>query len=112
MTVHKAELLGFSSDFRHEHKYEQRQLHYKPLVEELERAGGNVNRRVHVPAITVGARATVPEGNGGVMRELTIAEEKLRKELRKELQRELVWVSVKHAAIIRSLPRSARRTRR
>eukprot|EP00976_Prorocentrum_cordatum_P013670 273011-Prorocentrum_minimum.AAC.1 len=44
VTVHIAEE-GFSSDFSHRRKYESKQLHYQPLMEELEKAGWNVHRK-------------------------------------------------------------------
>eukprot|EP00959_Pyramimonas_sp_CCMP1952_P395435 8285843-Pyramimonas_sp.AAC.1 len=60
VTVHVVEL-GFCSDFNHKDKYTKKQQHYHPLIRELECAGWNVNKQVHV--VTVGARATVPLRN-------------------------------------------------
>ena len=82
MTVHVAEL-GFCSNFNHENKYAQEQLHYAPLINELEWAGWNVNGQVH--AITVGAGATVPERNDAVLKSLGIAEDRMRKEIQRDL---------------------------
>ena len=73
VTVHIAEM-GFSSDFTHRRKYENKQLHYQPLMEELRKAGWNVHGRVHV--ITGGGSSHSPqperrsvEGNGRVGQE-------------------------------------------
>ena len=93
VTVHIVEL-GFCSDFKHEDKRRQKQDHYGPLQQELERAGWRVCREVHV--ITVGVRATVPEGNKAVMEGLGIREKKRRE----HLQEELVAISTTHAARI------------
>ena len=64
--------LGFSSDFRHQHKYEKKQAHYEPLHRELQGVGWEVHEEVHV--ITVGARATVPEQNDRVVGNIGIYE--------------------------------------
>ena len=93
VTVHIAEM-GFSSDFAHRRKYENKQLHYQPLMEELRRAGWNVHGKVHV--ITVGVRATVPNRNDEVLKEMGVSDRKDRE----GLQRDLVWTSAKHAATI------------
>eukprot|EP00959_Pyramimonas_sp_CCMP1952_P061736 1290026-Pyramimonas_sp.AAC.1 len=86
--------LGFLSDFSHKRKYEDKQQHYPPLMEELERAGWNVRKQIHV--ITVGVRATVPVRNDEVLKDLGISKTKNRK----SLQQDLVWTSAKHAATI------------
>jgi hypothetical protein len=93
VTVHIAEM-GFSSDFAHRRKYENKQLHYQPLMEELRGAGWNVHGRIHV--ITVGVRATVPNRNDEVLKEMGVSDRKDRE----RLQRDLVWASAKHAATI------------
>ena len=91
VTVHIAEA-GFSSDFGHRRKCEGKQRHYQPLIEELEKAGWNVHRKVHV--IKIGVRATVPVQNDEVLKDLGVSEKKSRK----SLQQDLVWTSAKHAA--------------
>eukprot|EP00959_Pyramimonas_sp_CCMP1952_P243775 5095886-Pyramimonas_sp.AAC.2 len=93
VTVHMAEV-GFSSDFSHHRKYEDKQLHYQTLMEELEKEGWNVHGNVHV--ITIGVRATVPTRNDEVLKEMGVSEKKDRK----SLQQDLVWTSAKHAATI------------
>eukprot|EP00959_Pyramimonas_sp_CCMP1952_P192845 4032449-Pyramimonas_sp.AAC.1 len=101
VTVHIAEM-GFSSDFDHRRKYENKQLHYLPLMKELERAGWNVHGRIHV--ITVGVRATVPIRNDEVLKEMGVSD-------KKSLQQDLVWTSAKHAATIIAQFRKVQRKR-
>ena len=50
--------------------------------------------RIHV--ITVGVRATVPNRNDEVLKEMGVSDRKDRE----RLQRDLVWASAKHAATI------------
>eukprot|EP00959_Pyramimonas_sp_CCMP1952_P108719 2273309-Pyramimonas_sp.AAC.1 len=63
-------------------------------MEELRKAGWNVQGRVHV--ITMGVRATVPNRNDEVLKEMGVLDRKDRK----SLQRDLVWTSAKHATTI------------
>jgi hypothetical protein len=58
LTLHIVEL-GFSSDLRHQDKYDQKTAHYTPLITALSQAGWNVHQEAHV--ITIGVRATVPD---------------------------------------------------
>ena len=93
VTVYIVEL-GFASDMKQDEKKLAKQLHYAPLIQELQRAGWRVNPEVLV--ITVGARATVPESNEQVMRQLQIRDSKERA----QLQQDLVTTAMKHAGII------------
>jgi hypothetical protein len=93
VVVHIVEL-GFSSDFKHQDKYEAKQSHYRPLATALAKEGWRVYPRTHV--LTVGVRATVPERNDEVLKELGVHE----KSKRVGLQHELVRVAAKHAGII------------
>eukprot|EP00959_Pyramimonas_sp_CCMP1952_P133232 2785453-Pyramimonas_sp.AAC.1 len=63
-------------------------------MEELRRAGWNVHGKVHV--ITVGVRATVPNRNDEVLKEMGVSDRKDRE----GLQRDLVRTSAKHATTI------------
>eukprot|EP00976_Prorocentrum_cordatum_P098261 1191330-Prorocentrum_minimum.AAC.3 len=67
----------------HRRKYENKQLHYQPLMEELEREGWNVRGKIHV--ITVGVRATVSTRNDEVLKEMGVSEKRDRKSLQQDL---------------------------
>jgi arginase family enzyme len=93
LTLHIVEL-GFSSDLRHQDKYDQKTAHYTPLITALSQAGWNVHQEAHV--ITIGVRATVPDRNHKVLQTLGITNNKDRK----QLQNQFVHTSAKHHAMI------------
>ena len=93
LTLHIVEL-GFSSDLKHQDKYDQKTAHYTPLITELSQEGWNVHPEAHV--ITIGVRATVPDRNHKVLQTLGITKDKDRK----QLQIQFVHTSAKHHAMI------------